>query len=84
MADRVVTANLPADLVDRMDLVAARLDRSKSWIVKAALIEWLADEERRHQSTLEAMESVVAGRSYTQEEVEAHFAQRRIGRATGT
>ena len=33
---RVVTANLPKDLVSRMDEAARRMDRSKSWIVRQA------------------------------------------------
>ena len=55
MADegRVVTAMLPHELVSRLDRVVERLDRSKSWIIRQALNEWLVDEERRHDSTLE-------------------------------
>lgn len=39
---RVVTANLPEAIVANMDVTATRLDRSKSWIVKQAVTEWLA------------------------------------------
>ena len=46
---RVVTANLPHGLASQMDKVADRLDRSKSWIVRQAVIEWLADEQRRYE-----------------------------------
>lgn len=55
MADegRVVTAMLPHELVSRLDRLVERLDRSKSWIIRQALHEWLVDEERRHDSTLE-------------------------------
>jgi predicted transcriptional regulator len=86
MADdgRVVTAKLPDDLVARMDEIADRIDRSKSWIVRQALIEWLAEEQRRYELTLEAMKSVDEGRTLTQEEVERHFAQRRKARARVT
>ena len=45
---RVVTAKLPDDLVLRMDEVAARMERSKSWIIRAALTEWLEEEQRRY------------------------------------
>ena len=45
---RAVTANIPSDLVFRLDEVAARLDRSKSWIVRQAFAEWLAEEQGRH------------------------------------
>lgn len=82
MADvgRVVTANLPDDLVSRMDVVARRIDRSKSWIVRQAVAEWLADEERRHELTLEALKDVDEGRTFSQEEIEKLFAAKRKAR----
>jgi predicted transcriptional regulator len=83
MADdgRVVTAKLPDDLVSRMDEIAERIDRSKSWIVRAAVSEWLAEEQRRYELTLEAMKSVDEGRTFTQEEIDKHFAARRKARS---
>jgi predicted transcriptional regulator len=78
---RVVTAKLPDDLVSRMDEIAERIDRSKSWIVRQALTEWLAEEQRRYELTLEALKSVDEGRTFTQEEVEKHFAARRKARS---
>lgn len=83
MADegRVVTAKLPEDLVSEMDEVAGRMDRSKSWIVRQAVAEWLAEERRRYELTLEAMKSVDEGRSFSQEEIERHFAARRKARS---
>ena len=74
---RVVTANLPNELVSRLDEISARIDRSKSWIVREAVVEWLAEEQRRFELTLEAMTSIDEGRSFTQEEVEKHVASRR-------
>jgi len=78
MADdgRVITAKLPDDLVSRLDQVADRIDRSKSWIVREAVTEWLAEEQRRYEMTLDALKSVDEGRIYSQEEVERHFAKR--------
>ncbi|MGN6848649.1 MAG: CopG family ribbon-helix-helix protein [Sphingomicrobium sp.] len=67
---RVVTAKLPDDLVSRLDEIADRIDRSKSWIVRQAVAEWLAEEQRRHELTLEALEDVDEGRVLTQEELE--------------
>lgn len=81
---RVVTAKLPDDLVREMDEVAGRMDRSKSWIVRQAVAEWLAEEQRRYELTLEAMKSVEEGRSFSQEEVEKHFAARRRTRSRAT
>ena len=78
---RVITAKLPDDLVSRLDEIAARMDRSKSWIVREAVTEWLAEEQRRYELTLEALKSVDDGRTFTQEEVDKHFAARRRARA---
>jgi predicted transcriptional regulator len=60
-----------------MDEIAERIDRSKSWIIREAVAEWLAEEERRHELTLEAMKQVDEGLTFTHEEVLAHFEQRK-------
>jgi predicted transcriptional regulator len=78
---RVVTAKLPDDLVSQMDEVADRIDRSKSWIVRQAVSEWLAQEQRRYELTLEALKSVAEGRTFSQEEIEEHHAARRKARS---
>ena len=79
MADdgRVVTAKLPDDLVSRMDDVADRIDRSKSWIVRQAVTEWLAEEQRRYELTLEALKDVDEGRTMPHEDVLAMVEQRK-------
>ena len=74
---RVVTAKLPEDLVSRMDEVSARIDRSKSWIVREAVADWLAEEERRYLLTLEALKDVEEGRTIPHEEVLAMVEQRK-------
>lgn len=79
-AGRVVTANLPHELVMKMDEVARRIDRSKSWIIRQAVAEWLAEEQRRYELTLEAMKSVDEGRTIPHEEVLARVQQRKVGR----
>ena len=45
--------NCPPALVSTLDEVAHRIDRSKSWIVRDALSQWLAEEQRRYQLTIE-------------------------------
>ena len=79
MADegRVVTAKLPDGLVARLDEVADRIDRSKSWIVRQAVMEWLAEEQRRYELTLEALKDVDEGRTIPHEEVLAMLDQRK-------
>lgn len=77
MADRVVTASLPEALVSQLEEIARRSDRSKSWIVRQAVSEWVAEEQRRYELTLEAIKSVEEGRTFSQEEIEARIAQRK-------
>ena len=79
MADegRVVTAKLPDDLVSQMDEVADRMERSKSWIVREAVSQWLAEEQRRHELTLEALKGVDEGQTISHEEVLSMVEQRK-------
>src|SRR5881628_1185347 len=83
MADegRVITAKLPEELASELDELAERIDRSKSWIVREAVSQWLAEEQSRYELTVEALKSVDEGRTYAQEEVERHFAARRKARS---
>lgn len=74
---RVVTANLPADLVSRMDEIAQRIGRSKSWIVRAAVTDWLAEEQRRYELTLEALKDVDEGRVIPYEDIMREVMSRR-------
>ena len=74
---RVITAKLPDVLASRLDEVAVRIDRSKSWILRQAVMEWLAEEQRRYELTLEALADVDAGRTIPHEEVLDHFEQRK-------
>jgi len=74
---RVVTANVPVALALRLDEVARRIARSKSWMVRQALAEWLAEEERRHQLTLEALKSVDEGRVFSQTQIESWVEERK-------
>ncbi len=68
---RVLTAHVPLPLAERIDEAAARLDRSRGWIVKQALTAWVEQEEKRHEWTLEALADVEAGRTVDHEAVNA-------------
>lgn len=59
---RSVTAHDPLELADRIDEAAIRLERSKIWIVRQALADWLDLEEERDRLTREALADVDAGR----------------------
>jgi predicted transcriptional regulator len=58
---RVLTAHVPESLARRIDELAARLERSRGWVVKEALSAWIEQEEERHRLTLEAMAEVDRG-----------------------
>ncbi|MBC7780674.1 MAG: ribbon-helix-helix protein, CopG family [Proteobacteria bacterium] len=59
---RVITSHVPTSMADQVDVLAARLDRPRGWIVKQALADFIALEERRHRMTLDAITDVDAGR----------------------
>lgn len=68
---RVITSHVPRALADQVDALAARLERSRGWIVKQALADFVALEERRYQMTLEALADVDIGRGIDHADVEA-------------
>ena len=73
---RVITANLSETLIARLDKVAERSKRDRSWIIRQALLEWLAEDQRRHELTVEAMKSMDEGQMLTQVQIE-QWAERR-------
>ena len=58
---KVLTAHVPLPLAEKVDQMAARLDRSRGWIMKQALSAWIAQEEARDRLTQEALADVDAG-----------------------
>lgn len=47
-------------MADKVDLMAARLERSRGWVIKQALSAWLAQEEERNRLMLEALDDVTS------------------------
>lgn len=68
---RSVTAHVPVELAEKVDVMAERLERSKNWIVKQALIAWIEQEEERNRLTREALNDVDAGRVIDHQSVQA-------------
>jgi len=68
---KVLTAHVPLALAEKVDQMAARLERSRGWIVKQALSSWIAQEEERSRLTREAMDDVDAGRVIDSASVQA-------------
>jgi len=68
---KVLTAHVPLPLAEKVDLLAARLERSRGWIVKQALWAWVTQEEERSRLTREALADVDAGRVIDHQDVQA-------------
>jgi predicted transcriptional regulator len=62
MTTKVLTAHIPLPLAEKIDQLATRLERSRTWIIKQALSAWIDREEESQRLTIEAMSDVDAGR----------------------
>jgi predicted transcriptional regulator len=71
METKVLTAHVPRVLAEKVDEIAARLERSRGWIVKQALTAWVEQEEERNRLTREAIADVDAGHVIDQQAVQA-------------
>ncbi|TDY03825.1 CopG family ribbon-helix-helix protein [Thiohalophilus thiocyanatoxydans] len=70
-----ITSIRIADEVEKpLEALSKRLDRSKNYLINQAIKEFLARqslEDSRWQETLEALESIKAGHSIAEEDVNA-------------
>jgi predicted transcriptional regulator len=62
MNTKVLIAHVPLLFAEKVDKIAARLERSRGWVVKQALAAWIDQEEGRRRLTLDALADVDAGR----------------------
>ncbi|MBT9160591.1 MAG: hypothetical protein DDT26_01878 [Dehalococcoidia bacterium] len=68
---RVLTAHVPSCLAEKVDAIAAKLKRSRGWVMKQALTAWVDLEEERDRMTREALADVDAGRVVDHQAVQA-------------
>ncbi|MEX9216908.1 CopG family ribbon-helix-helix protein [Providencia rettgeri] len=68
---KVLTAHVPLSMADKVDEIAARLERSRGWVMKQALSAWIAQEEIRDTLTREALADVECGRVIDNQSVQA-------------
>ena len=68
---RVLTAHVPIPLAEKVDQLAAQLERSRGWIMKQALSAWIEQEEERARLTREALADVDAGYVINHQAVQA-------------
>ncbi|WP_188150841.1 ribbon-helix-helix protein, CopG family [Teredinibacter waterburyi] len=70
----ITSIRLNEDIDKPLEFLAKRLDRSKNYLINQAIKEFIAKqslEGSRWQDTLEALESIKAGRSLDEEDVNA-------------
>ncbi|HIC3732424.1 TPA: CopG family ribbon-helix-helix protein [Salmonella enterica subsp. enterica serovar Schwarzengrund] len=70
-----MSAQIPVELALAVENLAVELDRSKSWVIKEALLSMLAERERRHQSIQAGLADVDAGRVVSHSDI-VDFANR--------
>ncbi|EKJ2208049.1 ribbon-helix-helix protein, CopG family [Escherichia coli] len=70
-ATKVITVHVPLPMADKVDQMAARLERSRGWVIKQALSLWLAQEEERNCLTLAALDDVTSGQVIDHQAVQA-------------
>lgn len=58
---KVLTAHVPITMAEKIDQMASQRERSRGWIMKQALSEWLDQEEERNRLTREALADVDSG-----------------------
>ena len=67
----MLTAHVPLQIAEKVDHMAARLERSRGWIMKQALTAWIDQEEERSRLTREALADIDAGRVIDHQAVQA-------------
>ncbi len=68
---RVMTAHVPLPLADQVDQLAAKLERSRGWVLKQALAAYVEREAERHRMTIEALGDVDAQNGVSHDDVKA-------------
>lgn len=68
---RVMTAHVPLPLAEQVDQLAAKLERSRGWVVKQALAAYVDRETGRYRMTVEALADVDANKGVSHQDVKA-------------
>jgi predicted transcriptional regulator len=68
-----VSIRVPADVVERLDKVAAILERPRSWVILRAIRQYLADEGQEVLDVQEGIEELERGEGIPFDEVLAEM-----------
>ena len=72
----VVTTRVTADLSAQVDALAKELDRSRAWVIAKAVERYVEEELEFIEFVGEGVRDIEEGRYFTQEQVEAMFAEK--------
>ncbi|SAK99262.1 hypothetical protein AWB76_07687 [Caballeronia temeraria] len=68
---RTLTAQVPVELAKEVDALSELLERPRQWIIKKALVQFLAREAETRRLIQEGLEDVTAGRLLSMEQARA-------------
>ncbi|HDR9280148.1 TPA: CopG family transcriptional regulator [Burkholderia vietnamiensis] len=68
---RTLTAQVPVELAQQVDALSDLIERPKQWIIKKALVQFLAREAEKRRMIQEGLDDVTAGRTITMEQARA-------------
>jgi predicted transcriptional regulator len=68
---RTLTAQVPIELAREVDALSELLERPRQWIVKKALVQFLAREAEKRRLIQEGLDDVSAGRMISMEQARA-------------
>ena len=68
-----VSIRMPADIVEKLDKVAAILERPRSWVILRAIRQYLADEGQEVLDVQEGIEELERGEGIPIEDVLAEM-----------
>lgn len=80
MTTAVITARLSEEVLAKLDTLGAGMKRSRAWIIARAVERYVEEESEFLAFVQVGLDDLAAGRTHTQEEVEAIFAVRREAR----
>ncbi|APG17137.1 ribbon-helix-helix protein, CopG family [Kosakonia radicincitans] len=65
---KVLTAHVPIELADKVDLLAESSERSRGWIIKRALAEYIERAELRQAMIQQGLDAVERGETVSHAE----------------
>ncbi|HDR9504203.1 TPA: CopG family transcriptional regulator [Burkholderia cepacia] len=68
---RTLTAQVPVELAVEVDALSEQIERPRQWIIKKALVQYLAREAEKRRLIQEGLDDVTAGRLVPMEQARA-------------